>query len=116
MQKPLSIKLFEKVVWETLSRAQHVDEKLAWGEIDGGSKEEEFHTPLGSLMKESSTIVAPQPTPKTYLKIDSHVHSTIMEHLISLYIAQLSFHKSSRASHKFVVAFNKSIVAKATTK
>jgi len=67
-------------------------------------------------MKEFNTIVAPQPTPKTYLKIDSHVHSTIMEHLISLYIAQLSFHKSSRASHKFVIAFNKSIAAKATTK
>ncbi len=79
MHKPFFVKKIEKVVWETLSRARRTDEKLAWGEIDGGSKEEEFHTPLISLMKESNTIVAPQPTPKTYLKIDSHMHSIIVE-------------------------------------
>jgi hypothetical protein len=89
---------------------------LAWGEIDEGFEEEEFHTPLRSLMKEFSTILTPQPTPKTYFEIESHVHSTIVEHLISLNIAQLSFHKPSVASHKFAVASNKSEAAKATTK
>ncbi len=105
MHKPLFGIFFEKVVWETLSKARHVDVKLVWGEVDGGSEEEEFHTPLGNLMKESVTIVAPQPTPKTYLEIDSHVHSIVVENLISLDIAQLFFHKSSVASHKFAVAF-----------
>jgi len=44
VHKPFFVKKIEKVAWETLSRAQRTDEKLAWGEIDGGSKEEEFHT------------------------------------------------------------------------
>jgi hypothetical protein len=32
---------------------------LAWGELDEGFEEEEFHTPLRSLMKEFSFIVTP---------------------------------------------------------
>jgi len=39
------------VIWETLSRAKHVDEKLAWeGEV--GSEYEVFFTPL-----ETSNVV-----------------------------------------------------------
>jgi len=42
-------------------------------------KKKSSHTPLGSPMKEFDTIVAPQPTPITYLKVDSHMHSIIVE-------------------------------------
>lgn len=62
-----------------MNRARHVDEILAQGEVDGDSEKEEFHTPLKSHMKEFGTIIALQPTPKTYLEVDSHVHSIIME-------------------------------------
>jgi hypothetical protein len=40
-----------------------LNEKLAWREVDG-DYEDKSSTPLGSLMKESSTIVTLQPTPK----------------------------------------------------
>jgi hypothetical protein len=52
---------------------------LAWDEVDGNSEEKEFHIPLRSPMKKFGIVVAPQPTPKTYLKVDSHVHSIIVE-------------------------------------
>ncbi len=64
---------------ETLNKARHINEILAWGEVDGDSKEKEFHTPPRNPMKEFGTIVALQPTPKTYLEVDSHVHSIIVE-------------------------------------
>jgi hypothetical protein len=42
-----------------LNKAQHADEILAWGEVNGDYEEEEFHTPLRSLMKEFGIVVAP---------------------------------------------------------
>jgi hypothetical protein len=52
---------------------------LAWGEVDGYFEEKEFHTSLGNPIKESSNVVAPQLTLKTYLEVDSHMHFIIVE-------------------------------------
>jgi hypothetical protein len=81
-----------------LNRACHANEKLAWSEVDGDFEEEEFHTSLGNHM-ESGTIVAPQPTLKTYLEVDSHVHSIIMEQLNNLNNAHLSPNKFATTFH-----------------
>jgi hypothetical protein len=47
-------------MWETLSRAQSVDEKLVRGDqiVTGEYEDEEFHTLTGSLMKDN-IIVSP---------------------------------------------------------
>lgn len=47
VNKFASIKKIECAVWETLSRARFADEKLAWGDNDGDSKDEMFYIPLG---------------------------------------------------------------------
>jgi hypothetical protein len=60
VQKSPSIKKIEKIVWETLSRTHNVDEKLVWGDqiTTGEFEDEEFHTPIGSPMKDN-IIVTP---------------------------------------------------------
>jgi hypothetical protein len=39
-------KKIELAIWETLSKAQYANEKLAWG--DGDFEDQIFYTPLGS--------------------------------------------------------------------
>ncbi len=52
-----SIKKIECTIWETLNKAQFGDEKLAQGEYDGYSKNDEvFYTPLRSLDNEGSSF------------------------------------------------------------
>ncbi len=60
VQKSPSIKKIKKTMWETLSRAQSVDEKLVRGDqiVTGEYEDEEFHTLTGSLMKDN-IIVSP---------------------------------------------------------
>ncbi len=60
MHKSPSIKNIEKVVWETLSKAQNANEKLAWGDqfIVGEFEDEKFCTHVRILMKDN-TIVTP---------------------------------------------------------
>jgi hypothetical protein len=60
MYKSPSIKKIEKVVWETLSKTQNANEKLAWGDqfVVGEFEDEKFYTHVGSLMKDN-TIVTP---------------------------------------------------------
>ncbi len=58
-QKSPSIKKIEKIVWETLSRARNVDEKLVQGDqIETRENEdEEFHTPTGNPMKDNTIVI-----------------------------------------------------------
>ncbi len=49
-----------------------------------------FYTPLGSPSKEG-TSNAHLPSPKVHLEVNSHVHSAIMEQLVTLELAPTSF-------------------------
>jgi hypothetical protein len=55
---------------------------LVWGDVD--FENEVFYTPLKSLENESSNFVNLHP--KTHLKINNHVHSTIVKQLTKLII------------------------------
>lgn len=70
-----------KTMWETLSKARHVDEKLAW---DGEESEyDHFFTPPQSPLKEDnncSVVLSTQP----HLEVNGVVHSVIVEELINL--------------------------------
>jgi len=65
VNKSTSIKKIEHAKWETLSRAQFANEKLAWGDNDGDFEDETFYTPLGSLEKEGTSFIT-MPCPKTH--------------------------------------------------
>lgn len=73
------------VIWETLSRAQFVNEKLAWGDNDGDFEDEMFYTPLGSPRKEGTSFTT-IPSPKTYLQVDTYLHFAIVKQLTKLII------------------------------
>ncbi len=65
-------------MWETLSRAWYVDESLAWGEQDGDSEDEMFNTPVGIPEKEDTNFTMLL-HPKTHLKVNSQIYSTIVK-------------------------------------
>jgi hypothetical protein len=68
---------------------------LVWGDFDGNVSGDEVprnpkpYTPLGSPTKEE-TNSAQLPSPKVHLKVDSHVHYTIVEQLVVLELAPTS--------------------------
>jgi hypothetical protein len=83
--KSPSIKKIEHVVWETLSKAQFVNEKLAWGDNDGDSEDEMFYTPLGSPKKECTSFTM-MPCPKTHLQVDTYLHFAIVKQFTKLIV------------------------------
>jgi hypothetical protein len=84
-----SIRKIELAMWETLSKAPYVDASLAWGEQDGDSEDEVFHTPIGSCKKEDTNFTT-LPRPKTHLEINSHIYFAILKEFIELNVASKS--------------------------
>ncbi len=91
----VSIKKIECAIWETLSRAQIADEKLAWGDNDGDFKDEMFYIPLQSPKKEGTSLIT-MPCPKTHLQVHTYLHFAIVKKLIEL-IVILDFENSTSA-------------------
>ncbi len=85
VSKLASIKKIECVVWETLSRAWFANEKLAWGDNDGDSKDEMFYIHLGSPKKEGTSLTT-MPCPKTHLQVDTNLHFAIVKQLTKLIV------------------------------
>ncbi len=73
-----SIKKIELVVWETLSRAWYVNEKLARGDNDGDFQNENFYTPIGSSEKEILSAIS-RPHSKVHFEVDSYLYSIVVE-------------------------------------
>ncbi len=79
-----SLKCVSNVVWETLSKARHVNENLAWeGKV--GNEDEVFSTPPESLIKEKTSGSA-MFSGQIHLEVNGVVHVYIVKQLINLYI------------------------------
>ncbi len=100
-------KCISKVVWKTLNRAKHVDEKLKW---DGEESEDDhFFTPPQSPLKEDndcSVVLSTHP----HLEVNGVVHSIIVDELTNLelfYFLGSSISEHSNAKQKWA---SKSII------
>ncbi len=82
-------KHISKVLWETLSRARHVDEKLAWDgkESEVGRVEEEneyiFFTPPQIHVRENVGFNVVSST-QNHLEVNCVIHSIVVEELRNL--------------------------------
>ncbi len=84
MPRSSSLKHVSNVAWETLSKARHVDEKLAWeGKV--GSEDEVFFTPPKKTIKEKTSGNA-MFSGQTHLGVNGVVHAYIIKQLTSLNI------------------------------